>query len=122
MGDFVDEVKGSQANTSTSLKGKRNKAISLGSTNITPFGSLFILSLRGSNARFGAGTWHVIRWVASADICDNIRGPIENTVRTHIASMDGVTANFRMRLVAGGKTHELECSHQTIMPQLRSRS
>ena len=47
MGDFVDKIKGSNTDTTTSLKGERNETIPLGCTNITPF---LVLSLSALEA------------------------------------------------------------------------
>jgi hypothetical protein len=100
MGDFIDKIKGSNTDTTTSLKGERNETIPLGCTNITPFSGLITFSFGGSSAGFGTGIRHMISWIAGADISDNIWIPVKNTVRPHISTMDGMTTDFRPRTVA----------------------
>jgi hypothetical protein len=95
MGDFVDKIKGSNTDTTTSLKGERNETIPLGCTNITPFSCLITFGFGGSSAGFGAGVRHMIRWVAGANIGDYVWIPVKNTVRPHISTMDGMTTDFR---------------------------
>ena len=100
MGDFIDKIKGSNTDTTTSLKGERNETIPLGCTNITPFSGLITFGFGGSSAGFGTGIRHMISWIAGADISDNVWIPVENTVRPHISTMDGMTTDFRPRPIA----------------------
>ena len=66
----------------TSLEGQRNEMIPLGCTNITPFFGLITFSFEGSSAGFGAGIGHMTRWIAGADICDNVWIPV--ALRIHV--------------------------------------
>ena len=100
MGDFIDKIKGSNTDTTTSLKGERNETIPLGCTNITPFSGLITFGFGGSSAGFGTGIRHMISWIAGTDISENVSIPVENTARPHISTMDGMTTDFRPRTVA----------------------
>ena len=75
MGDLIDKIKGSNTDTTTSLKGERNETIPLGCTNITPFSGLITFGFGGSSAGFGAGIRHMTSWIGAQGCCQRAPSP-----------------------------------------------